>query len=173
MLGVLLNNWPTQSAAPSFYGANVKTVKGVVGPDPAWEKENLVLVPIPWKAVASWDKSLTIKSFRVHRKVAGSLGRVLANIWQDFGANQKNIEAKNLHLIGGGYNWRQMRGISRLSMHAYGCAVDIDPDHNGLGDPTPDMDPRVVSAFEAEGWVWGGRWSVQRRDGMHFQAATV
>lgn len=168
-----MNNWPAQSAAASFYGNNVKIVKGVASADPAWEKANLVLVPIPWKAVASWDKSLTIKSFRVHRKVAESLGRILNKIWQDFGCSQKAIEAANLHLIGGGYNWRQMRGISRLSMHALGCAVDFDPDHNGLGDPTPAMDPRVIAAFEAEGWIWGGRWSVQRRDGMHFQAAIV
>lgn len=168
-----MSPWPAQSNAEQFYGRNIRVTKGVPGPDPAWEKANLVLVPIPWKAVASWDKSLTIKSFRVHRLVAESLTRVLNRIWEAFGKSQKAIEAANLHLIGGGYNWRQMRGIARLSMHAYGCAIDLDPDHNGLGDPTPAMDARVVAAFEAEGWIWGGRWSPQRRDGMHFQAALV
>ncbi|MDQ0454635.1 M15 family metallopeptidase [Rhizobium paknamense] len=168
-----MTNWPQQSAAADFYGANLKITKGVAGPDPAWEKANLVLVPIPWKAVAAWDASLTIKSFRVHAKVAESLGRVLGTVWEGLGRSQKAAEAKNLQLIGGGYNWRQMRGKPALSMHAYGCAVDIDPAHNGLGDPTPDMDSCVVAAFEAEGWIWGGRWSPQRRDGMHFQAAIV
>lgn len=165
--------WPTQSAAPDFYGRNIKVTKGVAGPDPKWERDNLVTVSIPWKAVAAWDNAIRIKSFRVHRLTAESLRRVLDKIWAAYGKNQKAIEADNLHLIGGGYNWRQMRGISRLSMHAYGCAVDFDPDHNGLGDPTPAMPMKVVEIFEAEGWVWGGRWSVQRRDGMHFQAAKV
>lgn len=168
-----MSSWPSQSNAEQFYGRNIRVTKGVAGPDPVWEKANLVLVPIPWKAVASWDNSLSLESFRVHRLVAESLARILNTIREDFGKSQKAIEAANLHLIGGGYNWRQMRGISRLSMHAYGCAVDLDPDHNGLGDPTPAMDPRVVAAFEAEGWIWGGRWSVHRRDGMHFQAAMV
>ncbi|WP_337267079.1 M15 family metallopeptidase [Oryzifoliimicrobium ureilyticus] len=168
-----MNNWPTQADAPKFYGANVKLTKGVAGSDPAWEKANLVLVTIPWRACASWDKMLAIKSFRVHRLVAESLTRILAKIWSDFGQDQKAIEAANLHLIGGGYNWRQMRQVNRLSMHGYGCAIDIDPDHNAQGDTTPAMDMRVVAAFEAEGWVWGGRWSPKSRDAMHFQAARL
>ncbi|MBB4955577.1 hypothetical protein H4S14_003616 [Agrobacterium vitis] len=168
-----MSKWPTQSTAADFYGANLKITKGSAGPDPAWERANLVLVRLPWKAVASWDKSITIKSLRVHSKVADSLTRVLNVIWEDFGRNQKAIDAAGMNLIGGGYNWRQMRGKARLSMHTYGCAVDFDPARNGLGDPTPEMDPRVVAAFKAEDWVWGGDWSPQSRDGMHFQAAIV
>lgn len=168
-----MSKWPTQSNAADFYGANLKISKGVAGPDPNWEKVNLVSVLLPWKAVAAWDQSITIKSLRVHTKTAESLACVLGKIWCDFGKSQKAIEVAGMHLIGGGYNWRQMRGKARLSMHAYGCAVDFDPARNGLGDPTPEMDLRVVEAFKAEGWVWGGDWSPQSRDGMHFQAATV
>lgn len=168
-----MSKWPTQSTAADFYGANLKITKGVAGPDPAWEKANLVNVALPWKAVASWDKSIAIKSLRVHRLVAESLTRILNKIWDLFGRSQKAIEAVCMHLIGGAYNWRQMRGKNRLSMHAYACAVDFDPARNGLGDPSPEMDLRVVEIFEAEGWVWGGRWSPQSRDGMHFQAAIV
>lgn len=165
--------WPHQTAVPAFYGQNLRVSRGVAGPDPAWEKANLVLVPLPWRGVASWDRSLPIKGLRVHKACAESLARVLAAIWEAFGKSQKEIDAAGMNLIGGGYNWRQMRGISRLSMHAYGCAVDFDPDRNGLGDPTPAMDSRVVKAFEDEGWTWGGRWSPRNRDGMHFQAADV
>ncbi|MBB4955347.1 hypothetical protein H4S14_003383 [Agrobacterium vitis] len=168
-----MSKWPTQSTAADFYGANLKISKGVAGPDPAWERANLVLVRLPWKAVAAWDKSIPITSLRVHSKVAESLTRVLNAIWEAFGRSQQALEAAGMNLIGGGYNWRQMRGKTRLSMHAYGCAVDFDPARNGLGDPTPEMDRRVVAAFKAEGWVWGGDWSAQSRDGMHFQAATL
>jgi hypothetical protein len=165
--------WPTQSTAADFYGKNLRVLKGTAGPDPAWERANLVLVRLPWRAVAAWDKSITIKSLRVHRLVAESLTRILNKIWDVFGRSQKAIEAAGMHLIGGAYNWRQMRGKNRLSMHALGCATDFDPERNGLGDPTPEMDRRVVEIFEEEGWVWGGRWSPLSRDGMHFQAAIV
>lgn len=166
-------NWPSQNTADTFYGRNLKITKGVAGPDPAWERANLVLVPIPWRAVAAWDHSLMIKNIRVHKRCAESLARVLDQVWQGFSRSQKLIEITGMHLIGGGYIWRAMRGGCRLSMHAYGAAVDFDPARNGLGDPTPMMDPRVVAAFKAEGWVWGGDWSPACRDGMHFQAAEV
>lgn len=165
--------WPRQSEVPKFYGQNVKVTKGVAGPDPKWERENLVFVPLPWKGVAHWNPDLRVKALRVHKRVAPSLTRILAKIWEAYGKNQKAIEKVNLHLIGGGYVWRTMRNKSRLSMHAYGCAVDLDPANNDLGDPTPQMPAVVVAAFEEEGWEWGGRWSVQNRDGMHFQAAKV
>lgn len=165
--------WPHQNEAPAFYGRNQRVARGVAGADPAWERQNLVLVPIPWKAVASWDPAQRIKALRVHKRCADSLGRVLARVWAEFGQSQKAIEVAGMHLVGGGYIWRAMRGGTRLSMHSYGAAVDFDPARNGLGDPTPAMDMRVVAAFEAEGWTWGGRWSPRSRDGMHFQAADV
>lgn len=165
--------WPSQRDAETFYQRNVQIKGGVAGPSAAWERANLVLVPLPWKAVAAWNTATRIKALRVHRLVSGDLSNILDEIWFAFGANQKAIEAAGMHLIGGGYNWRMMRGKGALSMHALGIAVDFDPARNGLGDPTPEMDMRVVEIFEKHGWTWGGRWSPQRRDGMHFQAATV
>lgn len=165
--------WPHQNFAADYYGRNLRISRGAAGPDPKWERDNLVLVQLPWRAVASWDGSLKIRALRVHKHCAVSLMRVLTAIWAEFGQSQKAIEAAGMHLVGGGYNWRQMRGSARLSMHSYGCAVDFDPARNGMGDPTPAMDPRVVAAFKAEGWVWGGDWSPRHRDGMHFQAALV
>lgn len=164
--------FPHQSRMSEYYGVNRRVSKGVAGPDPVWERNNLVVVKLPWRGVASWDRELVIRGLRVHKLCAPSLERVLARIWQEFGS-QRAIEAAGMHLIGGGYNWRQMRGGSKLSTHAYGAAVDFDPDRNGLGDATPAMDPRVVAAFKSEGWTWGGDWSPRSRDGMHFQAAYV
>lgn len=166
-------DWPHQTNINAFYGSNIRVAKGVAGPDPKWERDNLVVVPLPWRAVASWDHALRIKGLRVHKRCAESLSRILARIWAEFGQNQKAIEVAGMHLVGGGYIWRSMRGGSRLSTHSYGAAVDFDPDRNGLGDPTPAMDLRVVAAFKAEGWTWGGDWSPRNRDGMHFQAADV
>jgi hypothetical protein len=76
-----------------------------------------------------------------------------------------------MHLFGGAYNFRVMRGGSSLSMHAYGCAVDFDPARNGFGSRNPYLAkcPAVLEAFKREGWTWGGTW--KKPDGMHFQAA--
>jgi hypothetical protein len=72
-----------------------------------------------------------------------------------------------------------MRGLNTLSMHSFGCALDLDPARNGLGDATPRFArfPEVISAFRASGLCWGGDWDgdgssadQRRHDGMHLQA---
>jgi hypothetical protein len=74
-----------------------------------------------------------------------------------------------LRTYDGGYAWRTQRGsTSKLSMHAFGAALDFDAATNKLGRKG-DMDLGVVAAFEASGWTWGGRFG--RYDFMHFQWA--
>ena len=70
--------------------------------------------------------------------------------------------------------------------HASGLAVDINPNENpyvGCGqtrDPakriymnrkklrTGMISPTAVSAFQSVGWSWGGAWSGNTKDYMHF-----
>lgn len=72
------------------------------------------------------------------------------------------------------------------SNHAYGLAIDVNPVENpyvGCGmtrDPSARryldrsrlrkgmVTPGVVSAFRSIGWGWGGAWSGQTKDYMHF-----
>jgi hypothetical protein len=79
-------------------------------------------------------------------------------------------------------------GTGTWSMHAYGLAVDINPRENpyvGCGqsrDPTaqsyrdrsnrrPGMiGGRTVRAFAAVGWGWGGAWTGDTKDYMHFSS---
>jgi hypothetical protein len=79
-------------------------------------------------------------------------------------------------------------GTGSWSMHAYGRAVDLNPVENpyvGCGqsrDPAaqsyrdrsrhrPGMvTARVVQAFRAVGWGWGGSWAGNTKDYMHFSA---
>jgi hypothetical protein len=81
------------------------------------------------------------------------------------------------------------RGTGTWSMHAYGLAVDVNPLENpyvGCGqsrDPAtkPYRDrsrhrsgmvgPRVVRAFGAIGWGWGGSWTGSTKDFMHFSSS--
>jgi D-alanyl-D-alanine carboxypeptidase len=79
-------------------------------------------------------------------------------------------------------------GTGSWSMHAYGLAVDLNPVENpyvGCGqsrDPAtrPFFDrsrhrrgmvtPRVVEAFRSVGWGWGGSWTGNTKDYMHFSS---
>ena len=81
------------------------------------------------------------------------------------------------------------RGTGTWSMHAYGLAIDLNPRENpyvGCGqsrDPAtrPYFDRsrhrkgmvtrRVVQAFAAIGWAWGGAWSGNTKDYMHFSSS--
>lgn len=162
--------FPHQSNVIAFYG----DPRGRNGqPSKKWEAENLVLVGTPWRMVAAWDTKAVIRGVRIHRGCADSLARVFKAIWVAAGKDQATIEKWGMHLLGGGYNFRLMRGSNQLSMHSWGCAVDFDPARNGLGDSTPNFAniPQVLKAFADEGWTWGGRWA--RPDGMHWQAANI
>lgn len=166
------STWAGLSDCRTTYGDPSLMEGGVAKANPAWEKANLVMVRLPWRAHAAWNPKLTIRSLQVHRLAAPSLQRAMAAIWMQAGESQAEIDRLGLSSIGGGYNWRPIRSGGALSTHAYGCAVDFDPDRNALGDTAPNFalpqNRYVIEAFRTEGWRWGGAWPTP--DGMHFQA---
>jgi hypothetical protein len=159
------NAWPLDNDAPldQFYGGR---------PDGSakWEVTNLVYIPIPWKAYLAGTSTELKRGIRVHKKVVDSLTRILDYLWELFGKDQEAIEKVDLHQIGGTYFFRARRGSRRVSMHARGAAIDIDPADNPMGRAGKgDMDPRIVEAFKKEGWRWGGDYK-GTKDKMHFEA---
>lgn len=168
--------WPTQSEVlngKSIYGNPVGR-HGLVSP--TWERNNLALIVPPFKMAMG---EIKITRIRVNKACAASLLRVLENLRDAANGRQEDLDFWGVSRFGGCFNYRPMRGLSTLSMHSYGCAVDLDPARNGLGDRTPRFAefPVVLEAFRAEGWKWGGDWngngltSDERRcDGMHWQA---
>ena len=61
---------------------------------------------------------------------------------------------------------RQKRGLSSLSMHSWGLAVDINAFENQLNQK-PKISPQFVKCFTDAGLVWGGSWA--RIDAMHYE----
>jgi hypothetical protein len=73
--------------------------------------------------------------------------------------------------------------------HAYGLAVDLNPVENPYVGCGQSRDPaarpyrdrsrhrrgmvtrRVVEAFRSIGWGWGGSWTGNTKDYMHFSAS--
>lgn len=101
-----------------------------------------------------------------------------------YGGDDEAVMAAN---VTSGFNCRRVMGGSGWSQHAYGLAVDINPRQNpylrgGTVLPPEGVDyldrshvrpgmvvagDAVVSAFDAIGWHWGGRWR-SSKDWMHF-----
>jgi len=77
----------------------------------------------------------------------------------------------------GTYSCRAVKDTGRLSMHAYGAAIDVNLkfssywlwDAKGAANiPWRNKMPRaIVDAFERHGFIWGGRW--YHYDTMHFE----
>lgn len=164
-----MSKWPHQSDTDSFYG-NPRGLNGQASR--RWESDNIIRVKTPWKLVTAWDFS-PVSTIPIHKNCADSLERVFDQIWESSNKNQRIINDWGMNLYAGGYNYRMMRGGSRLSMHSWGCAVDFDSARNSFGDTTPNFEniPAVLDAFASEEWTWGGRW--RKPDGMHWQAADV
>lgn len=163
----MANHWPKQSACDLYYG-NPRGLNGRA--NAKWENENLCMVLTPYAMTMG---TIKINRIRIHKKCADSLYRVLCAVRDEADDKPEILHAWGASLFSGSYNFRQMRGIPSLSMHAYGCAIDFNAAENGLGDRTPQLTASnpLVRAFEKEGWIWGGRW--KRIDAMHFQAAII
>ena len=70
----------------------------------------------------------------------------------------------------GCFNIRKKRGLSSMSLHSWGLAVDVNAFENGLGQ-NPKLSKEFVECFTSSGFEWGGFW--KRKDGMHFQLAKI
>lgn len=141
-----------------------------------WYKENIIQFEPPYQLFYA---GTPIRKVTCHKLVKDSLSRVLLAIWEASGESNETLSRWGANIYGGCYNYRLMRGGSQLSMHAFGCAIDLDPQRNYLGDSTPFFESihQVRGAFHDEGWTWGGDWDgdndvrdERRPDGMHWQA---
>ena len=105
-----------------------------------------------------------VSVIRCHYKVAESLKRVLLDI-------SHGTAAWILEEYAGCFNYRAMRGGSRMSKHAWGVAIDFAPGRNGLRTHWPTeatMPIEAMESFAKEGWTSAGAfWG---RDAMHFEA---
>ncbi len=78
---------------------------------------------------------------------------------------------------GGTFNWRNIRGSSRRSVHSFGIAIDLNIRYadfwlwdKDLGRPHKYKNRyplEVIELFEKHGFIWGGKWYYY--DTMHFE----
>lgn len=83
-------------------------------------------------------------------------------------------------------NYRVIEGTDRLSLHAFGFAIDLNPRDNPIQKDGVTIAPEgavrnpedsqtftaehpVVKWLEERGWEWGGSWQEPYQDYHHFQ----
>jgi LysM repeat protein len=126
-----------------------------------WETDQLARAPLPFPIALSWDPAKQVRNLYCHRRLVPVFPAVFAEI-QRRGLNKK------IRTYGGCFNFRAKRSGSKLSTHAWGVAIDLNPETNGMGQDG-DMASGIVAVFESFGFTWGGRWSGRSKDPMHFQ----
>lgn len=170
-------------------------VKGCAG------RDELRLLVLPYR---DYEGKTQQGRMIVHRDVAEVVQSVFLQLYADnsfaiakmelidaFGGDDDASMAANNT---SGYNCRAAAGSARLSSHARGIAIDVNPRTNPFvrkGTTSPpageDLDtpeereahasaPGLISAtsaitkaFAAKGWTWGGTWK-SSKDYQHFSA---
>jgi hypothetical protein len=155
-------SWPYQSQREmeKFFGA--------VGANQA-----TLVLPDGYPMRVAWNPAQAITRFACHEKIHDAARRVLVRVLDHYGPAR--IRELGLDLFGGCLNVRRMRGGSAWSTHAWGAAIDFDPEHNQL--KWNRSRARFAQAhydkwwelWEAEGFVSLGR--ARDFDWMHVQAA--
>lgn len=148
--------WPRQRDVESFYGT----------PGSGW-----TLVKMPFPLRLAWDLTKSIPHASVHSKCESAFKRIWTRTLGHYG--HKRIKELRLDYYGGAGNVRRMRGGTRWSMHAYGCAWDVDPDRNQLHwkRNKANLDEAVYKPFWDIVYSEGGLSLGRERDydWMHFQ----
>ncbi len=149
--------WPNDDpeSLKAFYG------------DPATGEpgRRLVAVTPPFKMSYAGQP---IKSIQFHRKAAPALLAALNAIWDHYERDQAKIDALGISKFSGAYNPRLIRGSKvKWSNHAYGAAIDLNAEDNGLY-AKGNMPLPVIAAFKGQGALWGGDYR-GRKDPMHFE----
>jgi hypothetical protein len=155
--------WPKQDYASmvKFFG-------------PVGENQTQIAVPDGYPMKLAYEPFTPIRRITCHEKVAKSFESILKQTLAFYGPG---IKGTGLDLFGGCLNVRKKRGGTTWSIHAWGCAFDLDPDHNGLKTPWAKarFSGKLYVPFweivEGEGCVSLGRsWG---KDAMHGQWARL
>lgn len=114
------------------------------------------------------------QKLRVHARVKPAFERVFRRI---SALLVKDARPRPfLEGLGGTFNWRNIAGTDRLSAHSFGVSIDLNVKRSHYWEWQRPKAPlkwqnqvpqALVDAFEAEGFIWGGRWF--HYDTMHFE----
>ncbi len=160
--------WPHEDvrALNEFYG----DPRGSNGEaSSVWQSANLAPWAPPYPMFYSDGKRSPLLHLRVHRKCLSTFDAAFKDALETLGHDY--IVAHRLDISGGTFCYRLERGGSRLSVHSWGCAIDMDPAHNPFPHQWADgrgmIDKRFAEILIKHGFDWRG--ASRDIDPMHFQ----
>lgn len=135
----------------------------------------LTTIDLPFPMIVAWDRKETVKRIQCHKLIAPNLKKALSDILCHYGLEE--VQRLGINLYGGCFNYRLMRGSNtKLSLHSWGTAIDLDPDRNLLHEShktarfaRPEY-KSMIDIFYLNGFESLGR--EEDRDWMHFQIAS-
>ena len=116
-----------------------------------------------WDVPSELEIGLIPKKIYCNKDMVKPLGIAFKNLIDTGHVNE-------LKTYDGCFNIRKKRGLSSMSLHSWGVAIDVNAFENGLGKE-PKLSAGFVKCFTDAGFDWGGLW--RRKDGMHFQLKTI
>lgn len=148
-----------------------------------WERDNIVRVAVPEMA----QHPVRIGTPRFHRLAEPGVRRIFAAwaaadllhlilSWDgSFVARYKRTDAGSPPE---GHGNKFSRNVEALSNHAYGTAFDINASLNPFKKPPAPVGTKgcvaeLVQSASDQGFFWGGFFSRDFRDGMHFELARL
>jgi len=147
----------TQKQLISKYGTPNKDGKGYIVP---------IVLPYPM-----YYDGKKVTKISCHKLVADKLLAIFNDILEFYG--QEAIHDLKIDDYGGCFNYRLMRGGTKLSVHSWGCAIDLNPSRNLLKETSKtarfarmEYKP-MIDIFYKHGFVSLGR--EKNFDWMHFE----
>lgn len=132
-----------------------------------WHDDYLTIINLPFSMPLSWDKTSDVSRITCHKLLAPMFVTVFAQI------KTQGLD-KYITDFGGCFSYRPQRTSingSKLSTHAWGIAIDLNPNEDEQGT-AGSMPQGIIDIFKANGFEWGGIWEGKIKDPMHFQFAT-
>lgn len=126
--------------------------------DPTLEKNMIV-----WDVPTNLEIGVIPKKLYCNKDIVTPLTQAFTNLIS-------TGKVSELKTFDGCFNIRKKRGLSSMSLHSWGIAIDVNAAWNQL-NMVPKLTPGFVKCFTDAGFEWGGTW--KRKDGMHFQLATI
>ena len=117
-----------------------------------------------WDVPSELEIGSIPKRLYCNRDIVGPLSNAFHNLISRGFVNE-------LKTFDGCFNIRKKRGLSSMSLHSWGIAIDVNAAWNGLGT-RGNLSSGFVKCFKDAGFEWGGDWT-GRSDPMHFQLASI